>query len=73
MRKLYRSKDNRIIAGVIGGVGEYLEVDPVLLRLIWVLILVFTGFVPGVIAYILAVIVIPEESNQRPGKSKEKS
>lgn len=73
MRKLYRSKDNRIIAGVIGGVGEYLEVDPVLLRLIWVLILVFTGFVPGVIAYILAVIVIPEKPNQRPGKSKEKS
>lgn len=35
MKKLYRSKENRVLAGIFGGLGEYLEVDPVILRLFW--------------------------------------
>ena len=61
-KKLFRSKKNRIIAGVFGGLGEYLNIDPTLLRLGWVIISAFTGFIPGIIAYILAGIIIPEES-----------
>ena len=65
MKHLYRSKTNRIFGGIIGGLGEYLEVDATLLRLIWVLILIFTGVVPGLIAYLIALAVVPERpSNQ---------
>jgi phage shock protein PspC (stress-responsive transcriptional regulator) len=60
MKRLYRSKKNRILAGVIGGLGEYFNIDPVLLRLIWVLVVVFTGFFPGTIAYIIALVIVPE-------------
>lgn len=59
-KKLTRNKQNRIVAGVFGGLGEYLNIDATILRLIWILVTVFTGFIPGIIAYILAVIVIPE-------------
>ncbi|OGY28530.1 MAG: hypothetical protein A3F33_03090 [Candidatus Woykebacteria bacterium RIFCSPHIGHO2_12_FULL_43_10] len=57
---LYRSKTNRIWAGVFGGLGEYLNVDPTILRLAWLIITVFTGFVLGLITYLLALLVIPE-------------
>lgn len=60
MKKLYRSKTNRKLAGVFGGLAEVYDVDATLLRLGWILITVFTGFVPGIIAYILAVAVMPE-------------
>ena len=63
-KRLYRSKKNKILSGVIGGISEYTDIDPVILRLIWVLILVFTGFVPGIIAYILAVAVMPHKTEK---------
>ncbi|MDP3883064.1 MAG: PspC domain-containing protein [Candidatus Staskawiczbacteria bacterium] len=61
MKRLYKSKDNKVFCGVIGGVGEYFDVDPVLLRVVWLLIVVFTGIFPGIIAYILACIVVPQK------------
>jgi len=61
MKKLYKSRDNRIIAGVIGGLGEYFEVDPVLLRIIWILIVIFTGLAPGAIIYLMAMGIIPKK------------
>jgi Putative stress-responsive transcriptional regulator len=60
MNKLYRSKKYRIVAGVCGGIGEYFKVDPTLIRLLWVLISVM-GMGSGVVAYIIAWIIIPEE------------
>lgn len=59
MKKLYRSDSNKIFGGIIGGLGEYFDVDPVLLRLVWVLFLIFTGVIPGLIIYIIAMIVVP--------------
>jgi phage shock protein C len=59
MKRLYRSSENKILAGVFGGIGEYFEVDPTLLRLISLVIIVFTGIVPGVIIYILAAFIVP--------------
>ncbi|MFH0856314.1 MAG: PspC domain-containing protein [bacterium] len=61
MKKLYRNKKNRIWMGVIGGLGEYFNIDPTILRLIWVLVTVFTGIFPCIIIYIAAAIIIPEE------------
>lgn len=60
MNKLYRSKKNRIIAGVCGGLGEYFKVDPTLIRLLWLLISL-VGAGSGIVAYIIAWIIIPEE------------
>jgi len=50
-----------MFAGICGGVGEYLNIDPALIRLIWVLVVIFTGFFPGVLAYIIAIFIIPEK------------
>ena len=60
MNKLYRSKTNKIIAGVCGGIGEYFKVDPTLVRLLWLLISVMSAG-SGVVAYIVAWIIIPKE------------
>lgn len=57
-KKLYRSKTNRMLCGVCGGLGEYLNIDPTIIRLLAVLI-GFTG--GGIIAYIVAAILIPDE------------
>jgi len=64
MKKLYRSDTNKTIAGVIGGIGEYINVDPVLLRLLWVIIVVFTAIIPGIITYIAAVLIIPKKPKE---------
>ena len=61
MKKLYRSEKNKVFAGTIGGIGEYFEVDPVILRVLWLVIVVFTGFFPGLIAYIIAIFIIPKK------------
>jgi phage shock protein C len=57
-KRLYRSKRNRMIGGVCGGIGEYLNVDPTFIRLLWILFTFAYG--SGVLAYIIAWIVIPE-------------
>jgi phage shock protein C len=58
MKKLYRSRNNRMIFGVCGGIGEYFDVDPTLVRLVWLL---FTFWGPGILVYPIAWIIIPEE------------
>lgn len=58
-KRLYRSRANRVFAGICGGLGEYLNVDPVMLRLLWLLLVIFSGVVPGLLVYILAIFVIP--------------
>lgn len=60
-KKLYRSRSNRMITGVCGGIGEYFGIDPTLVR-VGLVIFACLGF-SGVIAYIIASIIIPEEGN----------
>lgn len=57
-KKLYRSRSNRMICGVCGGIGAYFNIDPTIIRLVWA-ILACAGV--GIVAYIIAAIVIPEE------------
>ena len=58
MKKLYRSRSNKIVAGVCGGIGEYFNVDPTLIRLGFVaLSFMFGG---GLLVYIVAAIVMPQ-------------
>lgn len=61
MKKLYRSRENRVLAGVMGGLGEYFEIDPVILRLAYLLIIIFSAVVPGIIVYIIAALIVPEK------------
>ena len=58
-RKLYRSRNERMIAGVCGGLGEYFNIDPTLIRLLFVFLALAGG--PGLVAYIVLLVVVPEE------------
>ncbi|ASJ00915.1 PspC domain-containing protein [Thermococcus gorgonarius] len=62
-KRLVRSKKNRMLLGVLGGIAEYLDVDPTLVRLIFVVLLVFQP-VAMTLLYFLAALVIPEESGE---------
>ena len=57
-KRLYRSMNNKMIAGVCGGVAEYFGLDPALVRLGWIVFCALGG--SGVLAYIIAAIVIPK-------------
>ncbi|MBU3907469.1 MAG: PspC domain-containing protein [Nanoarchaeota archaeon] len=60
-KRLYRSNRDKILGGVCGGIGEYLDTDPTIVRLLWVLITILTGFVAGIIGYLIAWIIVPEK------------
>lgn len=59
MKRLYRSRTDSVLGGVAGGIAQYLEVDPTLIRLLWILFIFAGG--SGVLAYIVCWIIIPEE------------
>lgn len=58
MKKLYRSRTDRKIAGVCGGLAEYLDVDPTIIRLI-AFVLLLPGGLPGFLPYIILWILVP--------------
>lgn len=62
-KKLYRSKTKRTLSGVCGGLEDYFEIDVTIIRLVWVLITIMSGIFPGIVAYVIAVFIIPEQSN----------
>ena len=59
MKKLYRSRKNRIIAGVCAGLAEYLQVDPTIVRLLYAVFTLFS-MGAGILLYLLAWIIVPE-------------
>ena len=59
-KKLYRSNRDVKLAGVLGGLAEYMNMDATLLRLIFIILLVFTAGLPLTIVYIAAAIIIPK-------------
>jgi phage shock protein C len=63
-RAVRRSRSERLVAGVCGGVGRYLGVDPVLLRIAFIILALANGL--GVIAYVVAWVAIPEEGPDQP-------
>jgi len=66
MKRLYRSRTDKQVAGVLGGISEYLEIDSTVVRLVYLLITVFTGFVPGILFYIIAALVMPQRPAGEP-------
>ena len=63
VHRLYRSGNDRLLGGVCGGIAEYLGVDPVIIRLMWVLITLAWGL--GVILYIIMWIIMPRNPNHK--------
>lgn len=59
MKRLYRSTHDRMLCGVCGGIAEYFQLDPTLVRLGWALFSILDG--SGVLAYIVAAIIIPND------------
>ena len=63
-KRLYRSRKDRKIGGVCGGIGEYFNIDPTVVRLIAVLLLL-PGGLPGLIPFIILWVVVPENPRQK--------
>lgn len=61
MKKLYRSKTDRQISGVCGGIANYFNIDATIIRLVWVFISIASTGIPGVLIYFVCALVIPEE------------
>lgn len=72
MKKILRAKYNRKIAGVCGGLGSYFNIDPTIIRLAMIYICVLTGILPIVLAYLGAILIIPEETSENPLSSNYK-
>lgn len=70
-KKLYRTEDNKMLAGVCGGVAEYFNLDPTLVRVLWVAVSLFAG--AGVILYIVMAIIVPVKSQVVSGNISSKS
>ena len=66
MKRLYRSCDDKKIAGVFGGMGEVYEVDPTLLRLGAVFLGIATGLLPLIVAYLVGWVIIPKKDKFPP-------
>lgn len=60
MKRLYRSETNRMLAGVLGGIGEYFNIDATIVRLIFVALLIMSVFTVSIL-YLVAVMIIPNE------------
>lgn len=60
-KKLYRSRKDKMIAGICGGIGEAYSIDPTMVRLVYALITIFSAGT-AILVYILGWIIIPEES-----------
>lgn len=61
-KRLYRVRNGRVFGGVCSGIGEYFDVDPTLIRLLWVAFC-FLGCGSGLLAYIIAIFVMPDETH----------
>ena len=64
VKRLYRSKTDRVLGGVCGGIGEYFNTDPTLIRLLWVVFTLAWG--AGILAYIIAWVIVPEKPVEAP-------
>ena len=64
MKKIYRATEDQKLGGVIGGFGDYFEVDPNILRLLTILLCIASGFFPVIITYFVAWIILPESPQQ---------
>ena len=60
-KKLYRSVTDKKLCGVCGGLAEYSDIDPTLVRLLWVCATLFTVCFPGLLAYVVCALIMPNQ------------
>ena len=70
-KKFYRSKTDKKLCGVCGGLAEYLNMDVNILRVLWVLVTLFAG--AGLLAYIIIALIVPEKPDAAPVATIEKT
>lgn len=63
VKKMYISNTDKKISGVCGGIAEYFDIDSTVVRLAWIIITLISGVIPGLIAYILAIIIMPKQQS----------
>lgn len=63
-KKLRRSRQNNMIAGVVGGLAKYFDIDVTVLRIIYVLISIFSAAFPGIIVYLILWVIMPLEGDE---------
>lgn len=63
IKRLYKSKDKKI-SGVCAGLAEYGDLDPTLMRVLFTLVTIFTGVVPGLLAYIVLALIMPSRGEE---------
>jgi len=64
-KRLRRSRKERIVAGFFGGLAEYFGLDPSLLRIAYVLATIFTLGIPGIVFYVMMIVIVPVEPKRR--------
>ena len=60
MKTLYRSKNNKMVSGIFGGLGEYFGIDPVIFWIGFVIVMFVTGLVPAMIGYFVCLLIVPK-------------
>ncbi len=63
-RRITRSESNKMIAGVCGGLGNYMGIDPTIIRIVWAMTCLFAG--TGLLAYVICALLIPSEATVSP-------
>lgn len=63
MKRLYRTRKDRKLGGVLGGISRYFKIDPTLVRLIFIILFIITSFLPFAIIYGAAYVIMPEEKD----------
>lgn len=71
MKRFYRSREERVVAGICGGAGEMLGVDPVIIRLVTVFAAIATGLLPLLATYIIGWIIVPVKPDSLPPSDTE--
>ena len=66
-KRLHRSRTEKMIAGVCGGIAEYLDMDPTLVRLVWVLVALLAG--TGILLYLILWVIMPLDLPESPGST----
>ena len=61
MKRLYKNRNSRVASGIFGGLGEWMEVNPGILRLGYVVLALLTGILPAIFLYAIAHFLIPEK------------
>jgi len=60
-KKLYKSRKNRMLEGVCGGLADYFDIDPTLVRVLYAAVTLFTSGIPGLVLYVVLAVIMPPE------------